>query len=145
MVKPLVKFGYAEASWSGISKLDVKNWIIELVKVESGFPARLQYVFCSDDYLYNMNVSFLGHDDFTDIITFDLSEAGDIAKVGEIYISVDRVRANATQFNVSFAQEMCRVIFHGALHLCGYGDKTEKEVKIMRSKEDFYLKKFSIL
>jgi len=145
MVKPLVKFGYAEARWGGISKQDVKNWVIELVVAESGLPARFQYVFCNDEFLYDMNVSFLGHDDFTDIITFDLSEDGVMAKVGEIYISVDRVRANAIQFNVSFVQEMCRVIFHGALHLCGYGDKTEKEVKQMRAKENFYLKKFNIL
>lgn len=144
MVKSSVKFAYVNANWGGISKREIKNWVIELVRTEVGLPARLQYVFCNDDFLHKMNISFLGHDDFTDIITFDFSEVGIVAKVGEIYISVDRVKANATDYKVPFVQEMCRVIFHGALHLCGYCDKSEVDEKKMRFKENFYLKKFNL-
>jgi rRNA maturation RNase YbeY len=145
MVKPLVKFGYADASWSSGKKSMVKQWVLELVALEKGIPVRLQYVFCSDAYLHDINVSFLQHDDYTDIITFDLSEDSAKCIIGEIYISVERVRANALIFKVNFFTEMCRVIFHGALHLCGYRDKTTQEAAIMRMKEDFYLKKFGVL
>lgn len=145
MVKPLVKFGYADASWSGGNKSMIKQWVLDLVAVEKGIPARLQYVFCSDAYLHGINVSFLQHDDYTDIITFDLSEDYNKCIIGEIYISVERVRANALSFEVNFFTEMCRVIFHGALHLCGYGDKSAKEAALMRSKEDLYLKKFGVI
>lgn len=98
----------------------------------------LTYIFCSDDYLLDINRQYLNHDYYTDIITFDLSE-GEGKVSGEIYISIDRVKDNAWQFNTSITEELHRVIFHGALHLCGYRDKTTKEATQMRVKENEYL------
>ncbi len=99
---------------------------------------KLNYICCSDEYLLTINKQFLDHDTFTDIITFDLSET-DAELVGEIYISVDRVRENAAKFGVSYLNELHRVIFHGALHLCGYTDKTAADKQEMRRQEDICL------
>ena len=99
---------------------------------------RLDYIFCSDDQLLQINQHFLQHDTYTDIITFPLSAKGEDI-VGEIYISVERVKENAAQFQSSFLEELNRVIFHGALHLCGYDDHTPVEQKAMRSAEEKYL------
>lgn len=96
---------------------------------------RLDYIFCSDAYLLDMNKQFLDHDTFTDIITFDLSETEQEVK-GEIYISIERVRENAAKFRVSEEQELHRVIFHGALHLCGFADKKAADKKEMTLQED---------
>ena len=101
----------------------------------------LQYIFCSDDYLLRINRDFLQHDYYTDIITFQLGEAPDTLGVeGEIYISIDRVRDNARTLGIPVKQELLRVIFHGALHLCGYKDKTPKEESLMRVKEEEYMR-----
>jgi probable rRNA maturation factor len=103
---------------------------------------KLDYIFCSDNYLLDINIRFLQHDFLTDIITFPLhNPAEPIA--GEIYISVDRVRENAGSLNVSEQQEHLRVIFHGALHLLGFKDKTSKEAEIMRKAEDLWLSEFA--
>lgn len=116
----------------------LKASISELVEAE-GFELKdLRYVFCSDEYLLSINKQFLKHDDYTDIITFELSETAGIIE-GEIYISVERVRENAAIFKVPFHTEILRVIYHGALHLCGYGDKTSKQTSEMRIKEDYYI------
>lgn len=96
---------------------------------------RLNYVFCSDEYLLQINRQFLNHDTYTDIVTFDLSESGEDLS-GEIYISVDRVKENAAKFGVSYVNELHRVIFHGALHLCGFGDKKPADKQEMRLQED---------
>lgn len=104
----------------------------EGMKLES-----LNYIFCSDKRLLEINRQYLQHDYYTDIITFDLS-AGP-ATIGEIYISIDRVRDNAQTHGTSFKSELHRVIFHGALHLCGYGDKKKEETIEMRKREDFWL------
>lgn len=101
---------------------------------------RLDYVFCADDFLLTINQQYLDHDTYTDIITFDLTE--DDGVLGEIYISVDRIRANASEFGVRFEEELHRVIFHGVLHLCGFGDKTAAEKKIMRQKENELLRRY---
>lgn len=95
----------------------------------------LTYIFCSDEHLLQMNRQFLQHDTFTDIITFDLSEGDDVL-TGEIYISVDRVKENAEKFCTSYKDELHRVIFHGALHLCGFKDKKTADKTMMRAKED---------
>ena len=95
----------------------------------------LTYIFCTDTHLHGINLQFLLHDDYTDIITFDLSE--DEREVrGEIYISTERVAENAAKFETTYDRELHRVIFHGALHLCGLRDKTPKEQKAMRTAED---------
>lgn len=100
------------------------------------------YIFCSDEALLEMNRQFLNHDTFTDIITFDLSE-NDNELTGEIYISVDRVKENAGKFNSNYEDELHRVIFHGALHLCGFKDKSKAESEEMRKQEDKCLKQYS--
>jgi rRNA maturation RNase YbeY len=142
MVKSSVQFGYADRSLSLDNKRGIRLAVADLVKRETGMPAKLQYVFCSDEYLYRMNVSFLNHDDYTDIITFDLSEDREKCIEGEIYISVDRVKENGIKLGTGFRSEILRVIFHGALHLCGYQDKTKPAKQVMRSKEDEYLALF---
>lgn len=119
-------------------KTRLKKFIAELFKRESQGLQDLQYVFCTDAYLLEINQQFLDHDTYTDIITFELSPNPDITE-GEIYISVERVQENATAFEESFNRELHRVIFHGALHLCGYRDKSDSEEKLMRQKEDEYL------
>ncbi|MGX5818183.1 rRNA maturation RNase YbeY [Chitinophaga lutea] len=116
----------------------LKGFLAELFKREGQGLEGLQYVFCSDEYLLEINRSFLDHDTYTDIVTFELSEDPDVTQ-GEIYISIDRVKENAGIFQVTQNYELHRVIFHGALHLCGYKDKTKKEEARMREKEDEYL------
>lgn len=123
------------------NRQSLKTFLNALFKKEGVKLAALRYIFCSDDYLLDINRQYLNHDYYTDIITFDLSEGE--GTVGEIYISVDRVKDNTQQFNTSFTQELHRVIFHGALHLCGYKDKTAKEEKLMRVKEAEYLSKWN--
>jgi len=98
----------------------------------------LSYVFCTDAYLLTLNQQYLAHDTLTDIITFDLSE-NEKALSGEIYISTESVAENAKKFKVDYLTELHRVIFHGALHLCGYGDKTKKEKEVMRGMEEEWL------
>jgi rRNA maturation RNase YbeY len=145
MVKSWIRFGYADRRFTFKNKRVLQAFIVDIIRTELVKPGQLQYVFCSDEYLHGMNVSFLEHDDYTDIITFDLSDNGTSLVKGEIYISVDRVVANAKEFGVSFKQELLRVIFHGALHLCGYDDKSPAKKAIMRAKENEYLSKFGVL
>ena len=105
----------------------------------------LNFVFCSDSYLLKINRDFLSHDFYTDIITFDLSEETSGTIIGEVYISVDRVKDNALKLDASFNEELLRVVFHGALHLCGYKDKKKNEIAEMREKEEQYLRLFKRL
>lgn len=116
---------------------EVTEWIKYIIEEESLELGDLTYVFCSDAYLYNLNVEFLQHDTLTDIISFDY-RVGDLVN-GEIYISIDRVKENAMDFGVSFVDELHRVIIHGVLHICGYDDLTDAEEKAMRTKEDWAL------
>ena len=116
----------------------LKQFIVTLFQKEKKKLAELQYIFCSDPYLLEINSQFLQHDFYTDIITFPLSDPGQPIS-GEIYISVDRVRDNTREFGSSLKKELHRVIFHGALHLCGYKDKSPQDEKLMREMEDKYL------
>lgn len=134
---PMIHFHFlAEVSLRERSRL--KSFLPSIFKKEKRQLAELQYIFCSDDYLLAINKQYLDHDYYTDIITFDLSEP-DQPINAEIYISVDRVRDNARSFGTSLRKELHRVIFHGALHLCGYRDKNSKEEQLMRKMEDQYL------
>ena len=119
----------------------VKQLIIDMFEREGVLLNTLTYVFVTDEYLLSLNKSFLKHDYYTDVITFDLSETK-AAVVGEVYISVPRVRENARSENVAVASELLRVVLHGALHLCGYKDKTKSEITKMREKENEYLRLF---
>jgi len=98
----------------------------------------LSYIFCTDDYLLDINIRYLNHNTLTDIITFDLSDT-ETEVAGEIYISVDRVNENAKKFGVAYNEELHRVIFHGALHLCGFKDKTKADAEEMRNQENVCL------
>lgn len=114
----------------------LKNFLISLLEREGGRELiNLSFVFCCDKYLIDINQKFLQHDFYTDIITFDLS-SDKMTLTGEIYISVDRVKENAKSLGTSFQEELHRVIFHGALHLCGFKDKTKDQKRIMREKEE---------
>ena len=124
-------------------KLEGENnfsqWISDLIKEENCGEGEINYIFCSDDYLHKINVNFLNHDTLTDIISFDYSVGKELH--GDVYISIDRVRDNANDFEVVFSEELSRVMAHGVLHYCGYKDKSEDDAKEMRSKEDYYLSK----
>jgi len=117
------------------------NWLSAVAKNENREVQDLGYVFCSDNFLLDLNQRYLEHDTLTDIITFDYCTDEFLA--GEIYISTDRVRDNASQFDVDFITELRRIMVHGLLHLCGYGDKDEAEKKLMREKESYYISEFS--
>lgn len=116
----------------------VKKLVSSVFRKEGVKLGSLNYIFCTDKHLLKINQDFLKHDYYTDIITFELSPKGQPIE-GEIYISVDRVRENAVSQGTSFKQELLRVILHGALHLCGYKDKTGSQVKQIRQKEEHYL------
>jgi probable rRNA maturation factor len=133
-----VRFHFPDKGLRLSDRSRLKIFIADLFKKERKRLAELNYIFCSDAYLLDVNRQFLGHDYYTDIITFDLSEPGQPINA-EIYISVDRVRENAGLFGGSLKYELHRVIFHGALHLCGFGDKKAQERVKMRKKEDKYL------
>jgi rRNA maturation RNase YbeY len=122
----------------------IKNMIEQIFLHEKKPLGRLNYVFCSDDTLLDINRRYLKHDFYTDIITFDLSSDGDWVN-GEIYVSIDRITENARKFGESFQNEILRVIFHGALHLCGFKDKKKDDKEKMRKKEKYYLKKYSVI
>lgn len=115
----------------------VEGWFQNVVEQEEKTLAELSIVLGTDDWLLDQNIRFLDHDFYTDIITFDYC-VHDIVS-GDLLISLDRVEENAKDFNVSRETELNRVLVHGLLHLCGYGDKTAKEIEIMRKKEDYYL------
>lgn len=116
----------------------IKHWIQTTIQHEKHTLIALNYIFCNDEYLHQINVAYLQHDTYTDIITFDNSE-DERAIEGDIFISIDRIKANAHTFQVPFSQELPRVMIHGVLHLLGYADKTEEEKKEMRRLENHYL------
>jgi probable rRNA maturation factor len=114
------------------------SWIKRAIKNEGSVVGQLNFIFCSDSYLLTLNLQYLNHQTYTDIITFDTSEDNE-ALEGDIFISIDRVRENAEKFNKTFMEELHRVIIHGVLHLLGYSDKSERKKREMRKKEDAYL------
>jgi rRNA maturation RNase YbeY len=110
---------------------------VQRIVLDFGFvPGEMALVFCSDDYILEVNRTYLNHDFFTDIITFDYCSAGVIS--GDLIVSLDTVRSNSELYGVRFELELFRVVVHGLLHLCGLGDKSADEAKNMREKEDFY-------
>jgi rRNA maturation RNase YbeY len=119
----------------------LKSFITSIFRMEGFALANLSYIFCSDEYLLHMNKDYLQHDYYTDIITFNLTGLGKPID-GEIYISIDRVKENAAKLDVSIKEELHRVIFHGALHLCGYNDKKHEDKTKMTRAEDKCLEKY---
>lgn len=123
------------------NKVKRKAWLNNLAKTEGFKIAELSYIFCSDKYLHKMNLDYLEHDTLTDIISFDNSEEEQIIE-GDIFISIDRVRDNAKQLNLTEEIELSRVISHGLFHLIGYKDKTKTQTLEMRGKEEFAIELF---
>jgi rRNA maturation RNase YbeY len=133
-----ISFNQADSKVALANRVALKSFIEKRVKKEGYSIETLTYVFCSDKYLLKMNKDFLSHNYYTDIISFDLSETpGNL--IGEVYISVDRVKDNAKTHGTSLKEELHRVIFHGALHFCGYKDKKPTDTKKMRQMEDLWL------
>ena len=128
---------HSETNFQLNQKSAVKIWVKETIAKEGKISKDINFIFCDDRFLNEKNKAYLGHDSFTDIITFDYSDRDLIS--GDIFISIDRVRENAPINNAPFENELSRVIIHGILHLLGYKDKGKKEKEIMREKEDFYL------
>lgn len=123
------------------NRIALKEFIRSIFKREGRKFSSLNYIFCTDNQLLKINRQFLQHDFYTDIISFELSNKQESLK-GEVYISVDRVKENATYHSEPFQRELHRVLFHGALHFCGYKDKTKTDASIMRKREDKYLKEY---
>jgi len=117
-----------------------KQWIEQIVLSHGKTVGELTYVFCSDEYLLEMNKTYLQHDYYTDIITFDYSEDNIIG--GDLFISVDRVKDNALKIGVSLQNELQRVVIHGVLHLCGFKDKKNQDIEMMRKMEEKALLSF---
>jgi probable rRNA maturation factor len=137
----IINFHFLEVSPNLKKRNNLKIFIQKLFKQELTQLITLNYIFCSDEYLLDINKNFLKHNTYTDIITFNLSANTNLVE-GEIYISIPRVKENATIFNTTIPHELHRVIFHGALHLCGYKDKSKEDKTTMRMMEDKYLHKY---
>jgi len=133
-MKARVSFQSADISFKLLNQSRLRGWIKKIAAQEGREIDALSYIFCSDRYLLKINQKYLSHNTFTDIITFDLSDG--IRIDGEIYISIERVKVNASNFENPFAQELRRVMIHGVLHLCGYSDKKQQEKATMRRKEE---------
>nr|WP_243870379.1 rRNA maturation RNase YbeY [Salegentibacter sp. BDJ18] len=133
MSEQIINF-YSENDFEFQEEKSFDTWIRKVISSEEKQLGEINYIFCDDHYLYKINLKFLDHDTYTDIISFDNSEGEELN--GDIFISTDRVTENAKEYNVDFSEELKRVMIHGILHLCGYGDKTESEAALMRQKED---------
>lgn len=137
-----ISFFFEETNFTLPDANKIKAWL-KAIAVEENFKLdSINYIFCSDEYLLSLNLQYLDHDTYTDIITFDYSD--DNILEGDIYISVDRVSENAQQLNVDFNEEIYRVIVHGLLHMMGFNDKSPMQKKEMRSKEDSCLSLLTI-
>lgn len=139
MLKSMVTFHIENIPFKLLHRQKLKSWIKQVAIDEEKVLGDISYIFCSDDYLLSVNKTYLNHDYLTDVITFDYSEPPIIS--GDIFISVDTVRVNANKYNVSFENELYRVMLHGVLHLCNYKDASKSEQLTMRKKEDLYLTK----
>ncbi|MBL7747659.1 MAG: rRNA maturation RNase YbeY [Chitinophagaceae bacterium] len=142
LYKPKVHFYFEQKGFSLENRNQLKRFIEGIFAKEKKRLSHINYIFCSDKRLLEINRQFLNHDFYTDIIAFDLSEGRETE--AEIYISIDRVRENSESLRYSFKSELHRVIFHGALHLCGYKDKKRSDIDKMRERESFYLSKYGI-
>ena len=139
--KDPIQFHYLAKLSSLANRKQLKRFIRKILHTEGKKINHINYIFCSDKYLHRLNNKYLNHNSFTDIISFELSSPNEPA-LSDIYISIDRVRENALQFKTPFYKELHRVVFHGALHLCGFKDKTLNQAQEMRRKENFYLAKY---
>lgn len=137
----MIDFNY-ETEFTLENEEAISGWISNVIKSEGKKEGEINYIFCDDEYLLQINKEYLNHDYYTDIISFDYTVGNEIN--GDMFISVDRVKENAVDFNVAFDEELKRVIIHGILHYCGYKDKLEEEELLMRNKEDEKLAMFHV-
>ena len=137
----MISFNY-ELDFEIKNEEEYSHWISGVLLSEEKVEGEINYIFVDDDYLLDLNQKHLNHDTLTDVISFDYSLGNEIH--GDIYISIDRVRDNALDFNVTFEEELKRVMVHGILHYCGYKDKTEADEQLIRSKEDEKIKMFHV-
>lgn len=136
-----IHFHYIDTQFGFPNRTKLKFFLLERLKKEKRVVDAINYIFCTDQYLLVLNQSHLNHDTLTDIITFELSPKG-APLLADVYISIERVKENAQLYGASFQKELHRVIFHGMLHLSGYGDKSASQAKVMRLKEDECLDKY---
>ncbi|MBC3539492.1 rRNA maturation RNase YbeY [Rufibacter sediminis] len=130
-----IEFFTEEVEFEVKNEEKVKTWLSEIISKYSFELESLNYIFCSDEYLHQMNVEYLEHDTLTDVITFDNSDFEGVIE-GDVFISIDRIVDNAATFNISPEEELHRVMAHGLLHLLGFDDKTPEKKELMRSKEN---------
>jgi len=137
----MISFNY-ETDFELSDETAFEKWLSDVIVSENKTEGEINYVFCDDDYLHKINVEYLQHDTLTDIISFDYSVGNELH--GDVFVSVERVADNAKDFNVSFDEELKRVIVHGILHYCGYKDKSESDEQLMRSKENEKIAMFHV-
>lgn len=137
----MISYNY-ETEFKLSNEESFSKWISAIIESESKKEGEINYIFCDDEYLLEINKQYLDHDTLTDIISFDYSVGNEL--YGDIFISIERVRENSVDFNVSFDDELKRVMAHGVLHYCGYKDKSESDEQLMRSKEDEKIKMFHV-
>jgi probable rRNA maturation factor len=135
----MISFNY-ETDFELDREAEFSKWLSAVIVTENKKEGDINYVFCDDEYLLQINQQYLDHDTLTDIISFDYSVGNELH--GDIFISVERVRENAADFNVTFLEEFKRVLVHGVLHYCGYKDKSESDEQIMRGKEEEKMQMF---
>ena len=137
----MISFNY-ETDFELENEAQYEEWISRIIESEGFDEGAINYIFCDDEYLHKINVEYLDHDTLTDIISFDYT-VGNLIQ-GDIFVSVERVKDNANDFNVSFEEELKRVLSHGVLHYCGYKDKSPKDEALMRSKEEEKMQMFHV-
>lgn len=137
----MINFNY-ENDFNLDNEEAISTWLSAVITSEKKNEGEINYIFCDDDYLHKINLEYLNHDTLTDIISFDYTVGNELN--GDIFISVERVQDNASDFNVSFEEELKRVLVHGVLHYCGYKDKDEESERLMRSKEDEKIAMFHV-
>lgn len=137
----MISFNY-EIEFQLDNENQIIEWLKSVIQSEKKKEGDINYIFCDDEYLVEINQQYLNHDTLTDIISFDYSVGNELH--GDIFISTERVKENAIDFNVSFEEELKRVMVHGVLHYCGYKDKSEQDELLMRSKEDEKIKMFHV-
>ena len=137
----MISFNY-ETQFQLDNENQIIEWLTRVILSEKKKEGDINYIFCDDEYLVEINQQYLNHDTLTDIISFDYSVGNELH--GDIFISIDRVKENAVDFNVSLDEELKRVMVHGVLHYCGYKDKSERDELLMRSKEDEKIKMFHV-
>jgi rRNA maturation RNase YbeY len=137
----MISFNY-ELEFQLENEEQYSSWISNVISSENKKEGDINYIFCDDEYILEINKQYLNHDYYTDIISFDYSVGNELH--GDIFVSIERVRENAVEFDVTFDEELKRVLAHGVLHYCGYKDKTEEEELLMRSKEDEKIKMFHV-